>query len=472
MSYNPLALIKSGEIIVSDAAQTIPSRPPKQIERMAWAIVWLAFAMFCGVCIATTVAVYAYLFYSVAPLNVEAQVGKGTVVISSADLGERGQRQRENLAVRPARLSTDTLSQATLVFNTRDSGDVQFVAAVTLKNNSDVLLRWANRPRFDWSNGQYEIELAELRGDIDVVIGDIGARSIKLQITTWQGEKITLTRPGRYAISATDSRVQVANRRGEAVLASTDQTYNPLLLKAGQDGLLLAGRPPVTAFQRINLIDNGLFIFDALNADDDRTILMPTHWGCGNRQQQRPEGIYTVAEWEGRTALHMMRGDNATTNGETRCIQPYALPERDVSAYDFLELETTFLIHSQSISECGIEGSECPLMIHLEYTDTNGVPREWYQGFYALLDPLYDSYKPRCASCTQDHEQINHDVWYTYESGNLLNILPADQLPATINRIEFYASGHQYDVYVGEISLFARELLDVLPGTAPIEPNS
>lgn len=203
---------------------------------------------------------------------------------------------------------------------------------------------------------------------------------------------------------------------------------------------------------------------------DDTSIRMPMHWGCSNKQKELPGGTYTVTEREGRTALQLFRGDNATTNGETRCQQPYAAPGRDVSGYRFLELETTFLIKSQSISECGIEGSECPLMIHIKYTDTNGIAREWYQGFYALLDPLYDSYKSRCASCTQDHQQINGDVWYTYESGNLFIVLPEDARPATISKIEFYASGHQYDVYVGELSLFAGDQ-DALPpdGTAPIE---
>lgn len=458
---------------MSDAAQTLPSRvPAKQIQRMAWAIVWLAFAMFCGVCIGTSVAVYAFLFYSVAPLHVEAQVGKGTVVITSSDLGERGQRASEALHVLPARLSTDTLSQSTLVINTSPAPDGQFVAAVTLKNNSAVLLRRANRPRFDSSDGQYEIELSDLRGDIDIVVGDNGSRPIKLQITTWRGEKVILTKPGRYAVSASDFRVQVSNRRGEAVLWSADQKYNPLLLQAGQDGFLVAGRPPVTAPPRINLIDHGLFVFDALNTTYDGNIRMPTHWGCANAKKDLPSGQYIVTEWKGRTSLQLLRSNNATTNGETRCKQPY-FPELDLSGYTFLELETTFLINYQSISECGIEGSECPLMIHLVYTDTNGVSREWYQGFYALFDPLYESYKSRCASCIQDHQQINEKVWYTYESGNLFNVLPAEARPASINRIEFYASGHQYDVYVGEISLFAGSQEAVPPdGTAPIVPNS
>ncbi len=463
----------SGDILVSQAALTIPSRPPaKQIERMAWAIVWFSFVLFCAVCIAITTGVYAFLFYSVVPLNVEAQVGKGTVVISSADAGERGQRVRENLPMRPAQMSTDALSQATLVFNIPEDTHTQFVAAVTLKSNSSITLRRANRPRFDSSSGRYEIELSDLKGDIEVVIGNTDTRQVWIQITTLRDETVTLTQPGRYVISASDLRVQVANRRGEAILSSADGSYN-LLLPAGQDGLLVAGRTPVTSPPRTNLIDHGLFIFDALNTTNESTvedkIQLPIHWGCANAQKEAPRGAYNVAQSEGRTALELARGNNATTNGETRCKQTYAPPGLDVTGYSFLELETTFLIQYQSISECGVEGSECPLMMHLLYTDVHGVQREWYQGFYSLLDPLYDFYKSRCASCTQDHEQINEKVWYTYESGNLLNIFPSDALPATINMIELYASGHQYDVYIGEISLFAGIVEAVPPdGTAPL----
>jgi hypothetical protein len=44
-------------------------------------------------------------------------------------------------------------------------------------------------------------------------------------------------------------------------------------------------------------------------------------------------------------------------------------------------------------------------------------------------------------------------VWYTYDSGNWFNLLPPGKRPVAISNVQFYASGHQYDVYVGEVAL-------------------
>ena len=113
----------------------------------------------------------------------------------------------------------------------------------------------------------------------------------------------------------------------------------------------------------------------------------------------------------------------------------------------------------------GNVGSECPLTLYIEYTDINGIPRELYRGFYYALDPQFDYYKALCDSCSQDHQQINEKVWYTYKSGNLFSSIPEDARPAAINSVQFYASGHEYDVFISEIGLFAGISTD-----APIQP--
>ena len=61
----------------------------------------------------------------------------------------------------------------------------------------------------------------------------------------------------------------------------------------------------------------------------------------------------------------------------------------------------------------------------------------------------------RCDTCAQDHEQLNKDTWYTYTSGNLLQILPEGQRPVAVYSVKFYASGHEYDVLLGEVALMA-----------------
>ncbi|MFQ3672717.1 MAG: hypothetical protein SNJ83_03875, partial [Aggregatilineales bacterium] len=106
-------------------------------------------------------------------------------------------------------------------------------------------------------------------------------------------------------------------------------------------------------------------------------------------------------------------------------------------------------------------GSECPLMLRVNYIDVNGSERAWFQGFYTMSNPAL-GYPPRCESCTQDHLQINPRVLYTYRTGNLFATIPASARPVRITSVEFYASGHQYDVLVNEIGMYVG-YVDTVP---------
>ncbi|HQA68852.1 MAG TPA: hypothetical protein PK801_11045, partial [Aggregatilineales bacterium] len=117
-------------------------------------------------------------------------------------------------------------------------------------------------------------------------------------------------------------------------------------------------------------------------------------------------------------------------------------------------LRGTFYVDEQSLSTCGQLGSECPMMMRMTYIDEQGVEREYIQGFYAYHDPSLD-YPLTCDSCRAEHERISLQSWYTFRSGNLLTVLPAEQKPAIIQQVRFYASGHAYRVYVSEIELLA-----------------
>lgn len=451
-----------------DQTETDAPHIDKYMQRIAWLVVWSAFALFCVVCVGSTLGVYYFLFQSTVSLDATLSVGRGTSVITSSDLSERGVRlQRESLNNRPAQISTDLQSQSTIAFTYVAPDDfTRLIASVTLKNNSVVSLRRATRPRFDWSSGQYVIELGNFEGDMEVLVLGGLERALVVQISTRRGELIVLNEPGRYTISSGSTRVYVANRAGEAVLFSPDRSSN-LLIPQGQEAVMFAGRKPVFSPPRLNLLENGMFVFEPFTGSTDGTVTLPGRWGCTNIQREAPRGVFKPGIFEGRPALWLRRAENASSNGETRCRQPFPAPGKVVSQYNYLELETTFLINFQSLSECGVEGSECPMMLHLEYLDVNGIEREWYQGFYYALDPLYEAYKPRCASCIQDHVQVNEKVWYTYETGNLINILPDDARPASITNVEFYASGHQYDVYMSEIALYAGFIEAVPPDVTP-----
>jgi hypothetical protein len=99
------------------------------------------------------------------------------------------------------------------------------------------------------------------------------------------------------------------------------------------------------------------------------------------------------------------------------------------------------------------------MMVKIDYTDTSNIDREWLHGFYALNDPS-GANSPFCGSCTQrfSHERILRDVWFNYDSGNLMEVLTVDGLkPARITRILFYASGHSYRSAITDVELLVQE---------------
>lgn len=100
-------------------------------------------------------------------------------------------------------------------------------------------------------------------------------------------------------------------------------------------------------------------------------------------------------------------------------------------------------------------------MLRMDYRHGDRV-YQWFHGFYAVPLLAEQGYPLRCSSCAQDHEAINEKAWYTYDSGNLISVFPPDQRPDSIVGIWFYASGHQYDVYVSEVSLLAGRISNIL----------
>jgi hypothetical protein len=168
----------------------------------------------------------------------------------------------------------------------------------------------------------------------------------------------------------------------------------------------------------------------------------------------------------------LLREEGAQSHGKTGCRQEFGTSGRDVRAFTYLELQTTFLINYQSLSDCGVDGSECPVMLLLDYVDVNGIAHQWLQGFYYRHDAQIQ-YPATCITCGQvyqPHRLIREQVWYTFETGNLFDLLSPTERPASISRFEFYASGHQYDVFVSEVLLLAGQA-EVVPPNNNIVPS-
>jgi hypothetical protein len=412
--------------------------------------------MFCLVCVISGVWVIYFLFQSTVSLDVELQMGRGTGDV----LGQvvRDARALSNGDI----LSTDRVSQATIVFRDPQQHK-RLLAAVTLHGGTTLTMTRTQRPRFQWGASVASIDLHDFGGEIDVFVAQEIGRGFRMRIIAEQGDIVDLKSSGQYTLYGNENRLLVVNHEGSVLLIpnrSRPHLIAPRDIPVNAQGILsyVDETPEILiSTAEINLVTNSTFqdIYVPPDTGSGTTPALAQGWGCYDKPGSNPAGVYKPELKDGRLVMRLLRGDNAISNGETGCLGYLDPPNgKDISGYTSLHLRVTMQINYQSLSTCGEQASECPLMLRLNYIDEKGEERRWYHGFYAFLDPQRN-FTTRCNSCSQEHEFINNKVWYTYVSENLLTAIAPDQKPRTVISVQFYASGHQYDVYVGEVALLA-----------------
>lgn len=436
-------------------------------ERIAWIVLAGAFALFCTMTLSSAFGVYHYLFRSTVPMPAVLQVSKGTVGITGADLRETVERGSEELTNTQTSVSTDSLSQATIQFRDdagTDNEPPSLLAAVTLQGNTFVTLNHARRPRFDWSHQDPQrVQFSRLRGQLDVLVTGVGAHPFLMDIytddlNTEQGVHIQSVTNSRYRLSVSKDEVRLLNLAGEVSAFFGDHRDLRNSVKPGEELVARIGNRSIRTYDdTANLLRDGDFSLQPPGMGPLFSPSLPFNWNCGGLPEQDPPGSFSLLEVDGRVGVSLQRYNNATTHGEIACIQEFEGEGLDVRNFDSLSVVTTFRLSYQSLSLCGKEGSECPLMMHIIYTADDSSPdnrANWFRGFY-YEGQASGTHKKTCSSCLQEHVDTNPSVWYTFDSGNLLNLISEDRQPAFINSIRFYASGHQFDTVVSEVMLLA-----------------
>jgi hypothetical protein len=426
---------------MSDTVITVP-RSPVHAQQVAWAVLIGAFVIFCGLCISLGIGVNFFFFESTVPLEARVIVARGAISLAAAAVASGDD------LVNGDQVEMVSGAQASLFFRDTQDSD-RLIASVTLNNDSAVQFWAATTPRFSWSNGLYYIELRGLRGEADVFVPQNLSRLIRVVITSEQGDLVEISSAGLYALRLTASRIEVVNRGGNRVTLTPVDAIEGRSIPIDDRAVIDSSRPDQVALEpaAVNLLRNSTFegVFQGLATD----------WACTTSTENLPRGNYAAEIQDGRPVLHLMRGEAATTNGQTACSQFFG-NGIDISTFNTLNLRLAFNIQFQSLSACGTEGSECPIMLRVDYLDRRGEVQQWYLGFYYRLEP--DRNDPlRCLGCPLEHIRVNEKTWYIYDSGNWLSLFPEGlpQRPVAIQSVTFYASGHQYDVYVGELSLLA-----------------
>jgi hypothetical protein len=411
-------------------------------ERLAWRILLASFFVFLLLCGSTLYVIDWFIFRSTVELDVDLTVARGTVSIVLPNTGEPiAVTDRRGGLTANTVIQTDPTSQATLTFSDPRTGEP--IASLALFRDSKLTISQARAPRFGLNQRPYRIVIENLSGRSELLIFS-SDRPAECHILTPQTH-ITISEGGQYLLDSAGQAMRIIIESGQALI--TDLLTNQSTTLTDDQCISVE-----SASGSMTPCNAGI----SLLGDTDVTRDYTNGWVLTNDQE--PYGLVQNASFDGRPVLVIDRSQGhwaglTLGHGETRLTQTLDV---EVSTYSYLELRATFYVDEQSLSTCGIAGSECPMMLRLVYLDPQGQEQVFIHGFYATHDPS-TSYPMACATCRTEHERINLRSWYTYESGNLMTLLPPEQRPTRIREISFYASGHAYKVFVSGIDLIASE---------------
>lgn len=402
----------------------------KNPERAAWTVLSLAFLTFWVLAIGTPLGIRSFILNARTAQTAQLQVIGGTVRVLKAGGGDPiGVTVKQTLD-QGAEVITDATSSATI--------DLFDRSHVIVYGNTDVKLERIQAPRFRLSRNPNDITLNLTGGFVRVGVPYPDERGTSFRVVTPHTD-VRLSE-GSYRIEVTNEATQVAVVLGEAEVGGG---IEPMTLVQGTRTRVGLDGTPAEAVPAVqNLIRNG-----------DFQEPLATSWLTGTpvlTSTVRPATVELATEGD-RPAVRLVRLQEDNGNHTEAAIQQRL--DQEVRGFDRLEVVLDVRLIYQSLSGGGELSSEFPLIVRLDYKDIWGNDKFWTHGFYYQNErgfPIAPDPWGRPSG-----EQIPRDVWFPFESGNLL-VLLGDNTPARITGLKVYASGWNYDVRVSQIQLLVE----------------
>lgn len=411
-------------------------------QRLAWIILAASFFTCLLLTVTVPIAVSALLQNATQGLDVTVQSNQGTVGIE-----EQNGPRRAVLAGEPAQpigpqtsIRTDTTASALMTVMTPEGQ--QTLATMQVAGNSTIQLDQAIAPRFGVSSHSFRILVDLQAGRVRVDMPSFGVRPLELALTTPQGGRVEVSESGRYMLEVSNDVTQVTVLSdGRATVSSQGQT---LVLEPGQRVEISPDSAPVGPFDPArDLIRNGDF-----SQGLDNWALFA--WRVELPDQ--PKGETTVQPNGGDPVLRFTR--QGTGHADVRLTQSV---NQDVSDYETLRLAATLRIVDQSLGVCGVQGSECPLFIIINYIDDSGVSRVWQHGFFAngtIDDNLTPGGCISCAVVQRPHDRVPLGQLYFYDVDLIQELATQGALPPRyIESVTLVGSGHSFTTEVSDVAL-------------------
>ncbi len=410
-------------------------------QRLAWFILFGSFFACLLLTVTVPLALGAFVQNATQPLDITAQANQGTVGINA----ENGPRRAVLVGEPPQEvegvttIQTDTTASALVNVMPPDADEP--LAVLQISGNSTVQVAQATAPRFGSSAQPYQLTLDAQAGRVRIFLPFFEERAVAMTLTTPHG-RAEVREPGRYTVEVGADATQVTvQNEGAAVVAAQSQE---LSLGPGERVEIAAGSPPTGPLDPArDLVRNGDFSQGLDNwASFAWRVELP----------DQPKGETSVSIDGGSSVLRFAR--EGVGHADVRVTQSIS---QDVSGYDSLRLSATMRVLNQSLGVCGVQGSECPLFIIINYIDDGGVSRVWQHGFFAQ-GTVDDNLTPgECISCAvlqRPHERVPLGQFFFYDVDLIQELASQGFLPPRyIESITLVGSGHTFSTEVSDVAL-------------------
>lgn len=405
-------------------------------ERLAWTVLLISSFVCMGLIVATPLGIRHYVLTATVAQHVILEVPRGPLRVTMAGRGEPVAiaEMREDIPERTIIATDSTVGRLVMIAPDR-VGSV--IASVQLYNNTEVMLSSARSPRFSTSSLEHIVELEISTGRVRINISSDNGRPTRVRVQTAHGTA-TLSDVGSYEVKTNGTTTTITTFTGQAEVMN-------------QAGEILSLDPAQRVLVSTNRIDGPLPPPTNLVSDGGFGLPLEANWHAYQEQEQQPPGEISISADEGQNVAVFYRSGSDHAEVGIRQEINY-----DVGDFTALELHLNVKIEEHDVPVCGTYGSECPIMVRIDYVDANGADQEWLQGFYWLTDASVPGNPSVCVTCSTRYEHIRIPVgtWYPYLSQNLIPLLSYDgQPPTMIKAFTIYASGHSFRALVAEIEL-------------------
>ena len=414
----------------------------KERERLSWSILLIAFACFLALAVGIPVGGYQWVQRATVDPTMRLQTLSGNAQIEQPGAAPRLLLARqEPIDIRPgAVIINDAQTEALLTISSPERGDS--LGSVQIYPHTELEVSVATSPRYHFSQAGHRIEVMVSAGRARLNLSRDTDRAVDLRSHTPHAQFL-LWEAGSYHLEVDEEQSQITVRDGKATIIAPN---GQLSLDERERGAVALGTPPQGPLPPVrDLIDNGHFAQALEPSWEVRSDSADSSQSAGAAEP-------VISD---QTAVRLSRAGSG--HAKTGI---YQLVNESLLNYSWLQLHISAQLNYQNLGICGAMGSECPLMVRIDYLDSFGHLRHWVQGFYYLVTSP-DSNPTVCEACPpprQQHEQHAQGSQFFFDSPNLMTLLAQDgQHPVGIVSIEVYASGHSYDVLVSEVELLVDE---------------